>query len=153
MAIDADGHEEIHLDNNHLTIKDGELFWKKQKVKTETRQKLVLSFGQKVAAGIVSVAVSVAALLTPASQYVADLDKVCSNTNYSAPFCQTLKTRQDAEEKARRDAEELRAKSKPPDTTVTDKKPVIEPPPTTPLPVKDPLSPAADLNNPSPPKK
>ena len=143
--LDADGHEHANPDNiDDLSIKDGELYWRKQKVKTETRQKLVLSFWQKVAAGIVSIAVTVAAVLTPVSQYVADLDKVCTNTSYSAPYCQTWKTTHDAEEKTRRDAEELRAKSKPPDTTVTDKKPVIEPPPAPPLPVKGPTSSAAD---------
>lgn len=152
--LDADGHEHANPDNiDDLSIKDGELYWRKQKVKTETRQKLVLTFGQKVAAGIVSIAVTVAAVLTPVSQYVADLDKVCINTNYSAPFCQTFKTSHDAEEKARHDAEELKTKSKPPDTAITDKKPVIEAPPTPPLPVKDQPPSAADSGNPTPPKK
>lgn len=95
---DPDGHEEIDLGSiANLTIKDGQLYWKKEKLKTETRQKLVLSIPQKIGAVVLSTSVSIAALLTPIGQYIADLDKICPNTNYSFPYCETWKTRHERE--------------------------------------------------------
>lgn len=96
---DADGHEEINFDTiSNLTIKNGALYWKKQKLKTETQQRLVLSVPQKIAATVISVCVPIAAILTPVSQYVADLDKICPNTGYEAPFCKGWKARHDKQE-------------------------------------------------------
>jgi len=106
---DEDGHEQVNLDNvANLTIKDGQLYWKKEKLKTETRQRLVLSIPQKIGTVIFSISVSLAAILTPIGQYIADMEKICPNTSYSAPFCENWKARHDAEElKAKNPAEKL----------------------------------------------
>lgn len=123
---DADGHEQVNLDNAaNLTIKDGQLYWKKEKLKTETRQKLVLSLPQKIGTVIFSISVSLAAILTPIGQYVADMEKICPNTNYSAPYCATWKIRHDKQE------EELKAKSLAHKTAtpIPNINPITEPPP------------------------
>jgi hypothetical protein len=146
---DSDGHEQINFDNvANLTIKDGQLYWKKEKLKTETRQKLDLTFWQKVGAVVLSASVAVAAILTPVGQYVADLDKICPNTSYSAPYCDTWKKHHDEQE------QELKAKiraAEKPATPIPDTVP--EPPPAPPLPVKAPAPPAADSKNTPPVNK
>lgn len=121
---DADGHEEINFQTvSNLTIKDGQLYWKREKLKTETQQKLVLSLPQKISAIILSTCVSVAAILTPIGQYVADIDKICPNTNFSFPYCESWKTRHELELKAKTVAPEPTPTPPPGIPTAAPKKP------------------------------
>lgn len=93
---DADGHEQINLNSiANLTIKDGQLYWRKEKLKTETRQKLVLSVPQKIGAVLLSATVSVAAIISPIIQYTAGLGTICPNSGYSLPYCETWKALHD----------------------------------------------------------
>lgn len=143
---DQDGHEEINMDSiANLTIKDGELYWQRQKLKTETQQKLVLSLPQKLGALFLSLSVSIAAILTPIGQYVADMDKICPNTSYSAPYCESWKIRHDKE------AESL-LQQKATASSGQEKK-AISPPITPSSPSQEPSSPATEAPKPTLPKK
>jgi hypothetical protein len=93
----ADGHEEINLDTiENLTIKDGELYWRGSRLKTETVQHVALTGLQ----GLGGVLIVVGALASPIVAYVANLDKICAVTGSRAPFCHaaSLEKRKSAEE-------------------------------------------------------
>jgi hypothetical protein len=79
-----DEHEEINLDNaGDLTIKDGELYWKKNRLKTETVQHFALTAWQ----GFIALAVAIAAVVTPVITYLAELENICKSTGDRAPLC------------------------------------------------------------------
>lgn len=82
--IDADGHTQINFNTIHnLTIKDGELYWKKHKLKTETTQKFVFSLWQKISGMLLLIA----ALASPVVTYVANLANICKYTGGRFPYC------------------------------------------------------------------
>lgn len=79
-----DGHEEISFNTvQYLTFKDGQLYWKKQKVITETRQRLALTALQRTGAFLLVVA----ALAAPSVTYMAEFENICRNTKNRTPFC------------------------------------------------------------------
>jgi hypothetical protein len=85
--IDADGHTEINFDNIHnLTIKDGELYWKKHKLTIETTQKFVFSLWQKIS----GILLLIAALASPLVTYVANLANICKYTGGRFPYCGSI---------------------------------------------------------------
>jgi hypothetical protein len=76
------GHEEIGLKElSQLSIKDGALYWKGEKIKTDAEVRL--SRGQKLVAGALSFFVAVASITAPAFSYFADRDSICRNSGYS----------------------------------------------------------------------
>jgi|SRR5882672_12638087 len=80
----ADGHEEINLETiQNLTIKDGELYWRGDRLKTETVQHVALTGLQ----GLGGVLIVVGALASPIVVYTANLDKICTFTGNRALFC------------------------------------------------------------------
>ena len=84
MEKNDDGHEQINLDNiESLTIKNGELYWNKEKLKVETVQHFALSLWQ----GIGAVAVTLATVIGPVISYLANLEKICDATRNKAPLC------------------------------------------------------------------
>lgn len=86
-----DGHEQINFDTiSNLTVKDGQLFWKGEKLKTETVHHVVFTKLQLLGA----IVIGVAAILAPILTYVSQLQNICPNTNYSFPFCADWKARQ-----------------------------------------------------------
>ena len=94
----ASGHEQVSFETiENLTIKDGQLYWKKQKLKTETQQRLIFSVGQKALAIIVSLA----AVITPLIMYFSERDKICKNTGDWPLFCPLQKQAVDDKEKGK----------------------------------------------------
>jgi hypothetical protein len=85
------GHEQVNLDTiSNLTVKDGQLYWKNEKLKTETVHHLVFSKLQLVGALILGIA----GVSSPILTYVSQLHNICPNTNYTFPFCAAWKARQ-----------------------------------------------------------
>ena len=85
------GHEQVNLDTiSNLTVKDGQLYWKNEKLKTETVHHLVFSKLQLIGALILGIA----GVSSPILTYVSQLHNICPNTNYTFPFCADWKARQ-----------------------------------------------------------
>ncbi len=89
MAGENDGHEQINFDNIHnLTIKDGELYWRKKKLQSVTVKHFALSIWQ----GIIALAIAAATIIAPFVNYLANLENICKVTNQKSPFCPIRQT-------------------------------------------------------------
>jgi hypothetical protein len=79
-----EGHEQLNLDNmsNMTTTKNGELFWRGQKIKVQNR--LDLTVGEKIG-GILLV---IGTLAAPVASYFSGLESLCRFTANRAPFCE-----------------------------------------------------------------
>lgn len=79
-----DGHEEINLDNiSELSVKNGELYWQKNRLKTESVQHFALTIWQ----GSIALLVAVASIAGPVVTYLANLENICKATSDKVLLC------------------------------------------------------------------